>query len=462
VEGLAVSPDGRTVLATVHEARMRTWDLATGRETTPGDLPKDLKVGGLVFTPDGRKLISASGPHISVWNWPGLKLARSFDLPKPAREPGENQCMSLTVSPDGRWLVTVAHRSWYREEKGLRFGYGADGVVDVWDLTTGKRLHRLAEGQAVYRSASFAADGRVVLVGGGGHIPAEGGRAAQKIKGPMSLLDPLAARWLRPFVGSPPPTGGHQMQYAGTTILAADGRTLYVSYNTGQIGGFEVATGQLRRTLSGHRGYIGSLSFRADGRRLLSGGQDGSALVWDVTLAGAARPRQEPLSAAGAEKLWQTARNPDASAAFAALADLAAAPDRALVILRKQLKSVPTGPSDADLDRVFANLDSSEYAIREKAARELVAFGESAVPGVRKRLGAGVSLEVRMRAREFLERFDLKELSPERLHQIRAVELLEGIATPDARALLSELSKGAQAAPLTVEAAAALARLNRR
>jgi WD40 repeat protein len=463
LEGLAVSPDGRTVLATVFEERMRTWDLATGRETTPADLPKDLKVGALVFTPDGRKLISASGPHISVWDWPGLKLARSFDLPKPAKEPGENQCISLTVSPDGRWLVTVAYRSWYREEKGLRYGYAADGVVDVWDLATGKRLHRLAEAQTTYQSASFTADGRLVLAGGGGYIPAQGGRPAQEIKGQMCLLDPIAARWLRPFVGSPRPTGPNQMMFVGggVTCLAPDGRTLYVGYNNGQIGGFEVATGQLRRTLSGHRSHLWTLSFRADGRRLLAAGQESSALVWDVTLAGAARPRKEPVSAADAEKFWQTATSQDAVAAFAALAELAAAPDRAVALLRKQLKPVPAGPGDADLDRVFANLDSSEFAIREKAARDLMAFGESAVPGVRKRMGQGVSLEVRTRAREFLEKFDLKELSLERLHQIRAVELLEGIATPGARALLTSLAKGAAAAPLTVEAATALARLER-
>jgi WD40 repeat protein len=462
--GLAVSPDGKTVLTAGYENGLHTWDLATGRETTPPELPRDKKtVGPIVFTPNGRQLLLVSGPRLSVWDWPTLKLARTIELPKPAKSPGENECQWLTISPDGRWLVTVAYRSWFREEKGLRFGYGADGVVDVWDLGAGKRVHRLAEGQGTYRSATFTADGRIVLIGyyGGGTIPAEGGRADHKFDGEMNLLDPLAARWIRSFT-PPPPTPGVSHRYTGATVLAPDGRTLYVSYNTGAIVGFEAATGQPRRTLPGHRGYVGALECSPDGRRLISSGKDGTALVWDVTLAAAAKPRKEPLAAAAVEKLWTTALAPEAGEAFTALADLAATPEQALALLRRQIKPAPQGPTDAELDRLFDKLDSDDFATREKASRELVAFGEAAVPGVRKRLVKGVSLELRLRVRAFLDEFDAKEQSPERLRQIRAVELLEGIGTPAARELLSELAKGAAGAPLTLEAGAALARLSNR
>jgi len=45
------------------------------------------------------------------------------------------------------------------------------------------------------------------------------------------------------------------------------------------------------------------------------------------------------------------------------------------------------------------------------------------------------------------------------LRQARALEVLEAIRTPEARALLEELSKGAAEAWLTREAKTALARL---
>lgn len=458
--GLVISPDGKTVLGTVHEDGLHAWDLATGRETTPSELPRDKKaIGPMVFTPNGRQLLLVSGPRLSVWDWPALKMVRTIEIPKPAKSLGENMCHSLTISPDGRWLVTAAMRSWYREEKGLRFGYAADGVVDVWDLGSGKRVHRLADGQGTYRSATYTADGRIVLIGGGGTIPAEGGRAARKFDGEMNLLDPLAARWIRSFT-PPPPTPGVQIRYTGATVLAPDGRTLYVSYNTGAIVGFEVATGQPRRTLPGHRGYVSALECSPDGRRLISSGKDGTALVWDVTLTGAAKPRKDSLSAADAEKLWTAAIAPDAAEAFTALANFAAAPDQAITLLRRQIKAAPQGPTDAEMDRLFEKLDSDDFATREKASRELAAFGEAAVPSVRKRLVKGVSLELRLRARAFLDEFDAKEQSPQRLRQIRAIELLEGIGTRAASELLSELAKGAAGVPLTLEAAAALTRLS--
>jgi hypothetical protein len=114
------------------------------------------------------------------------------------------------------------------------------------------------------------------------------------------------------------------------------------------------------------------------------------------------------------------------------------------------------------LGRTFADLDSKAFATREKASRQLAEFGELAVPGVRKRLARTESAEVRRRAQEFLDRFDAPKPSPDRLRQLRAVELLEGIATPAARDGLSELAKGAAEAPLSREAAAALERLRRR
>src|SRR6516225_7694980 len=60
------------------------------------------------------------------------------------------------------------------------------------------------------------------------------------------------------------------------------------------------------------------------------------------------------------------------------------------------------------------------------------------------------TVSVCKRALEFLDRFDPATLKPDRLRQLRAVELLEGIATPAARDWLSELAKGAAEAALSL------------
>jgi hypothetical protein len=384
-----------------------------------------------------------------------MKVRRSFDLPKPDRHPGENICKGLAVSPDGRRLVTVTARSGWQ---GLKDGASVFGVVDVWDLDTGNRVCRLAEvrdASISYTTATFTADGRVVLAPGRGTVPAQNGRPEQPFQGEVALLDPQTPRWLRSFASS-----GHQ--YIMATVVSPDGRTLYVSFDNCEVMGFEVATGQPRRAFSGHGHWVGSLAMAPDGRRLLASSYDASAWLWDATLAGFAKPRKEPLTAAGADELWATLAGSEAQPAYGAMADLAAAPDRAVALLRRELKPAPAAPTDAELDRAFADLDSDDFATREKASRRLAEWGELAVPGVRKRLAQTESAEVRRRAREFLDRFDRPAPSPDRLRQIRAVELLEGIATPAAREVLSGLAKGAAEAPLTREAAAALERLRRR
>jgi WD40 repeat protein len=458
VNELAVSPDSRTVLASGPKGRLMMWDLATGRETTPADLPDGLRFGALAFTPDGRRLVTASGPHITVLDWPGMKLRRSFDLPKPDKQPKEYECLRFAVSPDGRWLVTVAERSGWRSENPRP---PAGGVADLWDLGTGQHIRRLAEWHQLdwyfqpATMATFTADGRIMLAPGTGTIPAQGGRPEQPSTGWAALLDPLTPRWLQSFAGE-------WHYYTAAIAVSPDGRTLYLCSDTSEIRVFEVATGKQRRILYGHAGCVRTLAMAPDGRRLLSGSDDAFALVWDTTPAGAAKPRKEPLTAAGADELWAALAGPEAQPAYAAMADLAAAPDLAVALLRRELKPAPAAPTDAELDRTFADLDSDDFATREKASRRLAGWGESAVPGVRKRLAKAESAEVRRRALDFLDRIDPATIKPERLRRLRAVELLEGIATPAARDVLAELARGAAEASLTLEAAAALERLRRR
>jgi hypothetical protein len=55
----------------------------------------------------------------------------------------------------------------------------------------------------------------------------------------------------------------------------------------------------------------------------------------------------------------------------------------------------------------------------------------------------------------------LESIPPEDLRHIRAVEVLEGLGTPEARNLLEELAKGAADATLTREAKASLRRLGK-
>src|SRR5262249_58214429 len=145
--------------------------------------------------------------------------------------------------------------------------------------------------------ATFTADGRVMVAPGTGTIPAQGGRPEQTPAGGVALLDPLTPRWLQSFAGA-------WSYYVTAIVVSPDSRTLYVSNDTSHIVAYEVATGKMRRTLHGHAECVRSLAMASDGRRLLSGSDDMFALLWDTTLAGAAKPRRAPLTEAAADGPW--------------------------------------------------------------------------------------------------------------------------------------------------------------
>jgi hypothetical protein len=137
------------------------------------------------------------------------------------------------------------------------------------------------------------------------------------------------------------------------------------------------------------------------------------------------------------------------------MARLTASPATAVTALRTYVKPVPR----ADRDQVTAllrDLDSPQFAVRDRAAAQLHKLGDGVEGALRRALHPGLSAEARDRIERLLN--DLKP-SSERLQQGRAVEVLERIGTPDARTLLTEIAGGADGAWLTREAAATLARL---
>lgn len=203
-----------------------------------------------------------------------MKRRRTFELPRPVQKSGETICEGLAISPDGRWLVTTAYRSWSHSR--------ADGVADVWDLRTAKRVHRLAAARGAFGPVVFLGAGRIVLTQIREAFISEGeGRPAEEIKGDLALLDPLRRRVLGNL--DTPAITPNPFPSVQASLLSPDRRTLYVGYNTGEVVAYETANGRPRRVLTGHQGAITALSITPDGRRLLSAGLDGVALVWDVS-----------------------------------------------------------------------------------------------------------------------------------------------------------------------------------
>jgi hypothetical protein len=242
--------------------------------------------------------------------------------------------------------------------------------------------------------------------------------------------------------------------------VSPDGRVLATGGSEGTVGLWELATGKELRKLKGHDGPVLAVAFSADGRRLLSGSRDTTALIWDTADL---LPREEEarLDVAELRRLWDALASPDGAPALRAVRRLARAPAQALPYVREGLGKLPAVDRDR-LAKLLAELDADAFAKREAAYAELARLGKLAEAGLRRLLEMNPSLEARKRAEALLKQLDDWQVSPAVLQAVRALEVLELIATPEARQVIEMLAKGAGDARVSEEAQAALARLARR
>jgi RNA polymerase sigma factor (sigma-70 family) len=415
---LAVSPDGNTLAA--GGAKIALWDVASGDKVRewPGHPTGTYHVA---WSPDGMLLASTSWNNDPVRLW---DVATGKELRQLA-QPGN--ASSVAFSPDGRVLAAG----------------NMAGSVQLWDPSTGKQLGQLLQATEEVWSLTFSSDGRTLAVGS--HVSA--GRGEPK---PSKLrLWELA-------------TGQERHLFPGKDIgvrsvaFCPDGRTLVSAGGTG-VWLWDVAAGKQLGRLEGHDGGVTAVAVAPQGDRVASAGLDTTVLIWGVADLIHKRQR-EPVrfSADEADALWSNLAGGDAAKAGLAVWRLAAAPEQTLAYFQRHLQ--PIQPADPKrLASLLDDLESNRFEVREQASRELEQLGDAAEPALRRALEGRPSAEARRRMKRALEKLALP--SGERLRAVRAVEVLEHLATVQARQLLDKLAGGVPTALLTQEAKAARDRL---
>lgn len=138
------------------------------------------------------------------------------------------------------------------------------------------------------------------------------------------------------------------------------------------------------------------------------------------------------------------------------------APQSAVPFLKERVKPIPQ-PDQQRIAQCLTDLDSKNFKTREKAMKELEAFGQLAVPALDRKLeDKDLSLEARKRTEALATKLNRTVLTGDELRALRAVEILEGIGTAEAQAVLKDLASGGEGATLTEQARKALARLTSR
>jgi hypothetical protein len=214
---------------------------------------------------------------------------------------------------------------------------------------------------------------------------------------------------------------------------------------------WDVRTGQRIKTFDGHSCPITALAFSPDGRRIISGSTDTLAYIWDVPQL--PRGAVVAIDKARATALWHDLADADAGKAYRALGGWLAAPETAIAIFRRSfapIKSVDSG----QVSRLVADLDADQYAVRDRASRELRSLGQGAREHLRQALKTATSIEVTRRIEAALA-----ATPDEELRTRRAIEVLEAIGTPAAMTLLKEWGTGNPETVVAREVAAALKRM---
>ena len=477
INSVAFSPDGKTLAWGCH-GMLCFMDRTTGKDLQPSASHRGA-IKSLFYVPDGKRIISASDDStIRIWDaetGESLKVLQGHS----------GEILGMALFPNGKLLASC----------------GGDGTFRLWDIDSGKSLAVLNDERNSVLAAAFSADGKRLASGGHRGVtflrdPANGkileeietnsirslalspdgktlaifGEHQRKL-----LLYDLGTKKLKEF---PVESGGSSVAYS------PDGKILAVGGNVHLLL-FDTATNREIKRLPGHwnsrgcvvfspdnsylasvsDGYHGPLAnrtirvfevasgteihsfknelpifaaaFSPDGSKLAVGGEDATAVILDLAnLTG--KTRREKLTESELLASWKSLAAMAASNAYDARLDLLHAPKSSVTFLAQHLQPAPA----IDAKRVaglIGRLDSEVFREREEATTELEQLGEL----IRESLRTGAWLPVlHPRARQRLQTLlgKLDRFSPSQSRNLRAIEILEGIGTPEAIKIINNLA----------------------
>jgi WD40 repeat protein len=155
----AFAPDGKTVVFPGVDGIFRLWDVETGKEIR--QLPRNAAggYGYTRFSPDGRNVaVAGSDGVVRLYEVGSAREVRRFGDPPAAPVAGQPVPVRpragsalFSFSPDGRTLALA----------------GADNTVRLWELATGKERHKFAGHPGAVAAVAFSPDGRRVASASG-------------------------------------------------------------------------------------------------------------------------------------------------------------------------------------------------------------------------------------------------------------------------------------------------------
>jgi WD40 repeat protein len=280
--GLALSPDGKTVMAVASSQPIKLWSAEDGKDITPKPKKPDPKdVGGpvpvppggqnylaAVYAPDGKSIVASTFDDRLVLLDPktleekgtisqgssgiGMMAFDGVVYTSPGGPPARgNVNTQLAFSADGKRLATVSPSD--------------SRLVRVWDVPGRKHLavlHAVAPANRLHEPVEALACSR------------DGKSIALALQDHRIALRDLATGDVFHLLS------GHADK---VTCLAfsPDGKTLASASADNTVKVWDCATGKERLTFRGHGNWVYAVTFAPDGKTVASGGYDRLIHLWD-------------------------------------------------------------------------------------------------------------------------------------------------------------------------------------
>jgi WD40 repeat protein len=411
VSSVAVSPNGKILASSaLGDRKVGLWDTATGK---PHHFLQDNNeafqwIQCCGFGPDGKYVMTGGASNGMVWMGEAITGKEISRFVFEEMKGGNNvlPVLNFQISADGKRLASFAL------ESALDFHF----LLNVWDVAKGDLLVQRRYAPE-FRSWPTSNGGRQTVLDFFPCFTRDGKALVMRSGKGLSIEETLTGRQLARISGSlgTPVTFSHDGRLLAAThhhypegsseskveglILAetATGKeVLRISLAQVNPIGFspddrvlatadaqafnlwDTATGKLlfRRPwaleLLSRKGWnpAQSLVFMPNGHALATGMEDGTILVWDLERESWAKsPLDHDLDQKKLDSLWADLLADDAAQGYRAIHRLTEAPEQTVPFLRERLQAKTN--SDVKLaDRLIADLDSSEFTVRETADKK--------------------------------------------------------------------------------------------
>jgi WD40 repeat protein len=238
---------------------IRLWDVDSRQQKAVLPLSTPTEVRTIALAPDGRT-VAAGIANGAIWLWDTQSQQRRSTLfvSTPAAQywklVDKMQALSLPVSPnytDDVWALAYSPDS-----RTLASGSG-QGMVQLWDLVTGREIVTLPEKHEEVAALAFSPDGATLAVN---HL------------GQIKLWD-LATMKLRQTLT------GHKDSIR-CLAFSPDCSVLVSGAKDWRIKLWDLVSGQERASLIGHLDTVAAVAFSPDGKTLASGSFDATVKLW--------------------------------------------------------------------------------------------------------------------------------------------------------------------------------------